>query len=276
MKQWIQPSLLGLGGLGLATFIRNWMRSLRFETALFDQRIDPIDPRFRGPVIYIFWHEYIPFMFYLRGHCQISMLVSRHRDAELLSQAASIMGFDLVRGSTRRGAIAALRTLIRKGQGMNLALTPDGPKGPRRQLAPGCLYLSAKLNIPLVPIGLGYDRPWRNGRAWDQFAIPRPWSRACAAVGQPIQIPTKLPKPEIERWRLQIEHLLNQLTAAAERSATSGGPLRGAKPGFRSAPPLAIYRPPVADRMADRMADRNAYQPDRRMPHSQLLKSQAA
>jgi hypothetical protein len=251
MKQPLNHFLHDLASLGLATFVRNWMRSLRYECAYTDPAADPAHPRFVGPAIYVFWHEYIPFMFYLRAHCRVAMLVSRHRDAELLSRAAGLMGFDLVRGSTRKGAVGALREMIRKGNGMNLTLTPDGPRGPRRQLAAGCIYMASRLEVPLIPVGLGYDRPWRNRRASDQFAIPRPWSRACAVSGPSLRIPSQLSRGAMESWRQRIEKLLNDLTEAAEQSAESGRPVRGAVPAWRACPPLAIHRLPSATARRD-------------------------
>ena len=60
---------------------------------------------------------------------------------------------------------------------MHLTITPDGPRGPRRHMAPGPIYLASKLGLPLVLMGYAYDRPWRL-HSWDRFAIPRPGSRA--------------------------------------------------------------------------------------------------
>ena len=124
--------LARLGGFGISVMVRHWMKTLRYRSFLADPSIDPALPSFDGPVIFLFWHEYIPFPFYLRGRCNIAMLLSRHRDAELLSHAAKYMGFKTVRGSTKRGGVASLRQLIDKGQTMNLTMTPDGPRGPRR------------------------------------------------------------------------------------------------------------------------------------------------
>lgn len=238
----LQQYMIDAGGLALATFIRNWMSTLRYQCAFYDPTVDPIHPRFRGPVIYIFWHEYIPFMFYLRGHCQIAMLVSQHKDAELLSRAAGIMGFSLVRGSSRRGAITALRRMLRLGQLMNLTLTPDGPRGPRRQLAPGCLYLASKLRLPIVPLGLGYEDPWRNRRAWDHFAIPKPGSRACAVVGPALHIPSNLDRNSIDVWRIKTENILNHLTELAESSASTGRTFVNSIVTDRACPPSKIFR----------------------------------
>jgi lysophospholipid acyltransferase (LPLAT)-like uncharacterized protein len=152
----------------------------------------------------------------------MAMLLSRHRDAEVLSHAAHHMGFEFVRGSTNRGGVTALRELLAKSRTMHLTITPDGPRGPRRQLAPGCVYLASKLELPLVVMGYGYDRPWRVRRAWDQFAIPRPHSRARAVPSSEIFIPPNLDRDGLEYFRLKIERLLNRLTLEAEAWAEAG------------------------------------------------------
>ncbi len=229
------PALTKLGGLLVANGTRLWMQTLEYQAAFYDERVDPVHPDFRGPAVFLFWHEYIPFLFYLRGHCNIAMLLSRHHDAEWLSQAARHMGFQTVRGSTNRGGVAALRELVRHSHQTNLAITPDGPRGPRRRMAPGCIYLSSKLQLPLVAIGLGYDRPWRYRRAWDQFAIPRPHGRARAVVSPPIQIPPLLDRANMEGYRQRVEDLLNRLTAEAEDWAQSGIRRRGGRVVVRQA-----------------------------------------
>ncbi len=211
-----------LGGLAITAATRHWMSTLDYQALFYDRSADPAAPEYQGPAIFLFWHEYIPFLFYLRGNCHIAMLLSRHQDAEWLSQAARHMGFDTIRGSTSRGGVSALRELMRTSARMNLAITPDGPRGPRRQLAAGCIYASSRLGIPLVPIGLGYDRPWRSRRAWDQFAVPRLYSRARALVGPKVQIPADVDREGVERYRLRVERMLNVFTVRAEDWAASG------------------------------------------------------
>jgi hypothetical protein len=173
------------------------------------------------PRIYIFWHEYILLPFHMRGHCNLSMLLSQHRDADVLNQAARLGGFDVVRGSTRRGGATALRKLLDRGELQHLAITPDGPRGPRRKLAQGPIYLASKLQMPLVLLGFGFDRPWRV-RSWDRFAVPRLGSRARVVVSPEIQVPADLDRGGQEHFRMRIESLLNRLTAEAEAWATSG------------------------------------------------------
>lgn len=209
------------GGLLIATTTRVWMGTLDYQAALYDPEVDPVHPNFRGPAIFLFWHEYIPLLFYLRGHCNIAMLLSQHQDAEWLSQAARHMGFETVRGSTNRGGVAALRQLLRKSRSMNLAITPDGPRGPRRRLAAGPVYLASRLDIPLILVGQGYDRPWRL-RTWDKFAMPKPYSRARVIASPPLHIPAGLNRQGVEDYRQQVETLLNDLTTQAETWAESG------------------------------------------------------
>ena len=161
------------------------------------------------------------FPLYLRGHCNLTMLLSRHPDTDILTRTAYHMGFEFVRGSSNRGGVAALRELVRRSGRMNLAITPDGPRGPRRGLALGPVYLASKLGLPLVLMGFGYDRPWRL-RTWDHHAIPLPFSRARAVVSPAISVPDNLDRGGLEQCRLQVEQLLNRLTLEAEAWAESG------------------------------------------------------
>ncbi|MBI2478699.1 MAG: lysophospholipid acyltransferase family protein [Planctomycetia bacterium] len=229
------------GGFLIASVVRNWMRTLDYQGALQDPTVDPIHPEFRGPAIFVFWHDYIPMLFYLRGHCNITMLLSQHQDAEWLGQAAHLMGFETIRGSTNRGGVAALRALFRTGRATNLTITPDGPRGPRRKLAQGAIYLSSRLEIPLIAFGLGYDRPWRLN-TWDRFAIPKPYSRARVVASPQIQIPPNLDRDGIERHRQQVERLLTELTEEAETWAVNGGRHANQVPLRREGAPLQSRR----------------------------------
>jgi hypothetical protein len=213
------------GGLAVASLTRLWMRTLDYQSAYYDAMVDPVTesrPANTYDVgIFIFWHEYIPFQFYLRGNCNVAMLLSRNRDAEWLARANRHMGFQTIRGSTYGGALAALRQLMRQDRGTNLTMTPDGPRGPRRRLSSGPIFLSSKLSIPLVAIGMGYDRPWRLS-TWDRFAVPRPRSRARAVWSPPIKIPPNLGRQRLEHYRCRVEAVLNRLTLEAEAWAAAG------------------------------------------------------
>lgn len=206
-----------------------WMGTLQYRAWYEDPAIDPVFPECVGPNLYLFWHEYILFPFYLRGHCNLTMLLSRHRDADLLSLAARKMGFDFVRGSTKRGGMEAVRGLMAAGKTHHLTITPDGPRGPRRCMAPGAIYLASRLRMPIVVMGFGYDRPWRL-KSWDRFAIPRPFSRARVVTSRTWQIPADLDRDGVEEYRRRIEDQLNRLTDEAEQWANEGSRRPGERP----------------------------------------------
>lgn len=215
------PFSIGAWSLVSTASIRQWLKTLDYRVVFGDPHVDPVHPAYRGAKIYIFWHENILMPLYLRGHANISMLLSRHADANILDRVARMMGFGVVRGSTFRGGSVALRELAEHAAVSNLTITPDGPRGPRRRLAPGCVFLASTLGIPIVAMGLGFDRPWRLN-TWDRFAIPRPWSRARGMVSRAIQVPPDLDRDGIESHRQGIEQLLTYLSDAAESWATSG------------------------------------------------------
>lgn len=215
------PSINKAAGSVGAWSVRAWMSTLDYRVAYYDPSVDPARPEYDGTKIYCFWHEYILFPLYLRGHNNLAMLLSRHKDADVLSEVARRLGFEFVRGSTFRGGSTAIRELIAKSRQTNLTITPDGPRGPRRVMAQGPIYLSSKLGRPLVLMGFGYDHPWRTP-TWDQFAIPKPFSRARAVVSPPVQIPRDLDREGLEHYRVQMEQLLNRLTCEAEAWALSG------------------------------------------------------
>jgi lysophospholipid acyltransferase (LPLAT)-like uncharacterized protein len=209
------PLSIGAWSLASTACIRQWMATLDCRAEYGDPTVDPVHPDYRGSKIYVFWHENILLPLYLRGHSNISMLLSRHMDANILDRVARMMGFGVVRGSTFRGGTTALRELADRAATGNLTITPDGPRGPRRRLAAGCVFLASTLQIPIVAMGFGYQRPWRFG-TWDRFAMPRPWTRARGVVSRAVRIPPDLDRDGIERHRVGIERLLLQLSHDAE------------------------------------------------------------
>jgi lysophospholipid acyltransferase (LPLAT)-like uncharacterized protein len=134
---------------------------------------------------------------------------------------AGRLGFTVVRGSTTRGGVEAVRGLLRAD--CNLAQTPDGPRGPRRRVKPGVVYLASRLGLPVVPFGVGFDRPWR-ARSWDRLALPRPGRRAVIVTADPSAVPAGGGRGALDRYRLRVEGELRRVSALAEGWAERGVP----------------------------------------------------
>ena len=194
--------------------------TLEFKAISCDPTTDPVHPQCNRRFLYVTWHEAIMVGLPLRANSRMLGIASEHRDGELLNQFASRLGWKMVRGSTSHGSVSALKQLMRE-QHNHLNVAPDGPRGPRREMAQGAVYLASKTGLPLVCCAYGFDRPWRL-KSWDRCVIPRPFSRSRAIFGPPLTIPNRLNREGVEHYRAAIEQLMNQLTREAESWAESG------------------------------------------------------
>ena len=218
--------LVKSAGLLGSALIHSWMGNMDYKVAYHDSNIDPAYPNDGRRRIYVFWHEHILIPLYLRRHCNLTMLLSKHRDADILEQAAGIFGFDCVRGSTYGGGIQAIRKMMDAANQQNLTITPDGPRGPRRELAQGAIYLASRLQFPLVLLGMGVNKPWRLN-SWDKFVIPKPYSRIRIVVSGDIIVPQNADRATLEHFRIKVQGLLSDLCDTADVWAESDNFVQG-------------------------------------------------
>lgn len=205
--------------LGTRSF-RLLTRTLRYEYHSDGPRMLPVTEVGPGPrYLFATWHENVLLPVTLYGHPDLAVLVSKHADGQLLEGLIESTGMGMVHGSTNRGGIEAVRKILADAfPYRHLAITPDGPRGPRRQVQAGLIYVASRTGMLIVPTGIAFDRPWRM-KSWDRMAIPRPGSRAKQITATPIAVPQGLRAAELERYRLLVQSELDRLTAAAERWA---------------------------------------------------------
>ena len=169
--------------------------------------------RERRPMVFALWHgDMLPLLYQHRGE-GVTVLISEHRDGELIARVAESLGFRTVRGSTTRGASRALVGLARElRDGHDIAVTPDGPRGPARSFAPGALIAAQRARAPVIAVGLAARRAWRLA-SWDRFVIPKPFSRVCIAYSDPVLLDVANPRAaaqETSRFQqlmLEVEQL---------------------------------------------------------------------
>lgn len=212
------PLLIKALGFVGAWALRLWIPTLRYSYRPVGPNLEPNQLAEGDRYIYAFWHENMLLLPYHYGRPDIWVLISRHADGRLIAEVCRRMSARVVEGSTTRGGIEAVRQMLRLAKGAHLALTPDGPRGPRRHVQPGLIYLAARTGLPIVPMGIGYDRPWRT-RSWDRLAVPRPFSRACCVTAAPIAVP---PEADLEVYRLRVEQALRWASETAEKWAETG------------------------------------------------------
>ena len=142
----------------------------------------------RRPHVFLLWHEVLlPLLWHHRKQ-DIAIVVSENRDGQYLADFAASLGYRAVRGSSSRGAARALLGAVRELQaGRAVAFTPDGPRGPRRELKPGVVAAAQRGGGVIVPIHARADRGWRLD-SWDRFLIPKPAARVTVTYGRPFEV----------------------------------------------------------------------------------------
>ena len=211
-----QPWLLKILGGAIALLIRCWIGSLSYRYRPQGMNVNPHRSGLEGHFIYAFWHENLLLPAYQYGKRNIHVLISQHADGELIAEACRHLGFQLVRGSTTRGGVEALRLMKRLADSGHLAITPDGPRGPRRKVQQGAIYLASKTGLPIIPIGFAYQRAWRL-KSWDRFALPVPFSQAACVTGNPIKVPSNATREEMEEYRFKVQEAIDQASLKAEQ-----------------------------------------------------------
>lgn len=163
-------------------------------------------------VIYAFWHGRFWLLPRHLGHPGITVMISRSKDGEIIARVLSLMGYHATRGSSSRGGSEALGGLEQVlAQRRPVAITPDGPRGPRHHAQMGAVALAARTGAPIVPLGVSARPAWTL-KSWDRFQIPMPLSRGVLVFGEPQFVG---PEDDKEDARLALEQAL----IAAERRA---------------------------------------------------------
>ena len=140
----------------------------------------------KEPFIAVFWHgEILPVTWAHRGQ-GFAALISRHDDGEMIARVVEGLGLNTLRGSTTRGGVRALLEAAQLlGNGVSLAITPDGPRGPRHVFAPGALMVAQRAGRPIVLVAATASRAWR-AKSWDRHLVPKPFSTVTVTYSEPL------------------------------------------------------------------------------------------
>jgi lysophospholipid acyltransferase (LPLAT)-like uncharacterized protein len=200
----ISPRVTGVLGSAL-------LRSL-FATTRVQRKGQEVLERMERPVVFTLWHGHLlPLIHYHRNSGMVT-LVSQHRDGEHVARVLEKSGFVTVRGSSTRGGVLGLRGLVRKArEGCDVAITPDGPQGPRRRFKPGALLVARLTGHPIVPVAAGISRAWNLGK-WDRFLVPKPFATVKIAYGTPMFVPRREEDESTEDIVGRLEQELERLS----------------------------------------------------------------
>ena len=163
--------------------------------------------------IIAFWHGRLLMMPYSYFGSRINILISHHRDGEYISRAMRRFGFHSIRGSSSREGLSALKQVFREiRQGADIAVTPDGPRGPKQRVKPGVVQIAKLSGLPIVPVSFSASRK-RFLSSWDSMIVPLPFSRGTFVYGKAIWVPRDATPHQLEQKCQELEVSLNELTA---------------------------------------------------------------
>ena len=167
----------------------------------------------KTPAIYAFWHGRFWLLPRHLGHPGITTLVSRSQDGEIIARVLRLMRFGTRRGSSSRGGKEALSELEAVlASGVPVAITPDGPRGPRHVAQMGTIALAARSGAPIIPLGVAAAPAWTL-KSWDRFQIPKPFARGVLVFGEPLTVD---PAEDWERARVRLQEALQRAEARAD------------------------------------------------------------
>ena len=197
--------------------IRSLAATLRFS---FTDQSGLFAAEPKEAVIFAIWHNRLALSLVMyRKYVQrrqpsrrMAAMVSASRDGALLARILELFGVEPVRGSTSRRGPQALRELTTWGEhGYDLAITPDGPRGPCYVVQDGVMALAQLTGLPIAPVS--YHLNWKfRPRSWDRFQVPLPFARCAVTIGEVVRVPREASEAERERLRMKLEQTLKAIS----------------------------------------------------------------
>jgi lysophospholipid acyltransferase (LPLAT)-like uncharacterized protein len=209
-RDWKLVFVVRLGTLLLRALATTWRFRITNDAGYQAMRAQ------HRPFIFAFWHGQLLPLLWIHRSEGVRIVISSHRDGEIVARIAERLGHQTIRGSSSRGAARALLGIVRELEaGIEVAVTPDGPRGPARKFASGALVAAQRVGAPIVGIGVSASRAWHL-KSWDRFMIPKPFSRVNVTYSEPTLV-TAASAREAEADAPRFEALIDGVIAMAER-----------------------------------------------------------
>jgi len=180
--RWAEPLVGRLGAALLGLLAATWRYRVRGWEHVEDAR------RRQRPIVYVLWHSRILPLLYSRRREGVALLISRHADGGHLAQLSERWGYRVVRGSSQRGGEVGLLGLVRHlRDSAEVALTPDGPRGPAEHVKPGALAAAQHAAALVIAVGARASSAWWI-RSWDRFCLPKPFATIEVVYSAPFTV----------------------------------------------------------------------------------------
>lgn len=169
------------------------------------------------PFVGCFWHGRLAMMSFCWHHTStVYMLISAHRDGQIITKSIGQHGIKTIVGSTSKGGSQALRSILKVlKSGHSIVITPDGPRGPRFKVNPGLIAIARMAKVDIVPGTFSIQRRivWKS---WDRLVFPLPFGRGVFVFGKPIPYTKLKDKNATQDLTLELEQRLNDISKQAD------------------------------------------------------------
>lgn len=178
----------------------------------------------QNSILFAHWHGDELVLLYYIGKYRVATIASQSKDGELMNTVLRLQGATSSRGSSTRGAVGALKGLVRliRDQKRNSSFAVDGPKGPLHQVKPGVFEVSRLLQAPIYPAGVAVDRAWRFEKSWNKTFLPKAFAQIVVYWGEAHPPVPKEEDPRSLVLKTGLEsslHQVNQLAVKNLRAA---------------------------------------------------------
>jgi hypothetical protein len=216
IKVWLGSRLLYL-------VVRALLASYRYEIVGLDNRRAAEKLSASGSFCLAVWHEHLLATTLAHAWQPFAPLASPSADGAVVTYVFRKLGLATIRGSSSRGGPQARQQLIEETRrGVFTALTVDGPRGPRRRVKGGAVDIARKTGVPVLPCIAAAARPWVLTKTWDQFKIPRPFSRIVLAYGPPIVVPPETEGLAFGEFKNKVKDAIDAAESAALAAVARG------------------------------------------------------
>ncbi len=193
-----------------------WTLKKEFRIAGDDQELLAYNRDVQGRYLYCTWHDSIVMPLFMGKPYHMAALVSQQQDGTYLAETMKLLGVESVRGSSKKGAVKALRESLTTADDHHITITPDGPRGPRRQMKDGIIFLASKSGRPIVPMSFECECCWHIKGRWTDLVIPKPFSTVTMILEAPIAVPSDASRDEIIAFTQTVQQVMDEVYDRAE------------------------------------------------------------
>jgi lysophospholipid acyltransferase (LPLAT)-like uncharacterized protein len=199
----------------IAAALRLWFRTVRWEIVESVPGINAYNDTGAQRYLFCIWHDGIFGVIFAR----------------------KVFHIRPIRGSSGRRGAGAIREMLAAAEDWHIAIATDGPRGPRRQVKDGIIYLASHSGRPIIPVAIAARREWRPRGKWTDMFVPVPFTRAGMLGAPPLHVPPGLRPDELGPWRERVQQAMEEVDATARRIAAGEESVDavGAAPARRAA-----------------------------------------